>query len=95
MADFDIPLKVRKAVYARAQHRCEQCGRRLALELHHLRYRDDDGLLIYGSETRNDLRALCRDCHHQQHLDPNGEFWHDPEAMAEHWDPYHDALEKP
>jgi len=82
-----IPENVRRRVFARCRRRCEDCGRPYRLELHHLRYHTDDWRResILGKETPNDLAALCRWCHHQRHIDPNGEFWADPQEMAEHW----------
>jgi hypothetical protein len=68
-------------VLERAHGRCEDCGDGGSLELHHLRYHTElshdykyGGELIFGKETPNDLAALCRDCHLQRHLDPNGDY---------------------
>jgi 5-methylcytosine-specific restriction endonuclease McrA len=75
----------------RAKRCCENCGGRLPLELHHLRYyyqpdpRYPFTEPIDGHETPDDLAALCRDCHHGRHIDPNGDFWRDPEDMADAW----------
>jgi 5-methylcytosine-specific restriction endonuclease McrA len=97
-----IPPAVRAATLRRAGGCCEDCGERLPLELHHLRYRTDywpdmegGSKPIFGRETVDDLAALCRDCHHARHVDPNGGFWADPEEMAEHWAPYRWAMDKP
>ena len=76
-----VPAEIRKAVRERAQYRCEDCGERRALELHHLRYRRD-GETIFGRETIDDLVGLCRVCHHARHHDPEGNFWGDPEKLA-------------
>jgi 5-methylcytosine-specific restriction endonuclease McrA len=98
-----IPPQVRGAVLHRAGGRCEDCGERLPLELHHLRYWLRPGYPslwepvptpIFGRETVEDLAALCRDCHHSRHLDPAGEFWVDPEDMDEHWAPYRWEMDK-
>ena len=86
-----IPAKVRAAVMRRARGRCEDCGAKTALELHHLRYtyfhgnRADWEESIFGHETEHDLDALCRRCHHARHIDPAGDFWGDPEEMATYW----------
>ncbi len=85
----EIPRPVRLAVLRRAGGRCEGCGQRLALELHHLRYTvpatayDVGGGPIFGKEAPQDLEALCRDCHHGRHIGPDGKFWRDPEEMAD------------
>lgn len=68
--------------------RCEGCGGQLPLELHHLTYETVD------EEMPDDLVALCRDCHHQQHRDINGEFWADPADKEDYWAGYWHALEK-
>ena len=39
----DIPARVRKAVHARAQGKCEGCGKFAPLELHHRKYRSRGG----------------------------------------------------
>lgn len=74
-----IPDSVRAAVVRRANGRCEDCGERDRLELHHLRYwREGEDEPIFGTETAADLDALCRGCHHARHVDPFGYFWSDP-----------------
>lgn len=93
-----IPANIRKTVMKRAAGRCEDCGMCCSLELHHLRYRTEpdmftiDGHDISGRETPDDLMALCRECHQSRHIDPAGEFWRDPEEMADHWQPYFDEM---
>lgn len=79
---------------ARKRGCCEDCGARVPLELHHLRYVTDDGESIYGRETDDDLAALCRHCHHNRHIDPAGVFYRDPEEMAEDWFGYHWEMSK-
>lgn len=92
----DIPAATRQAVFTRAGGHCEECFVRARLELHHKRYHTDDAWRtdIRGRETPDDLVALCRACHLSRHIDPNGEWWNDPVAMAEHWEEYFAALEK-
>lgn len=51
----------RVAVLSRAGYRCEQCGRAVSLDVHHLTYRH-----IYR-ERLGELRALCRECHKKEH----------------------------
>jgi 5-methylcytosine-specific restriction endonuclease McrA len=99
-----IPEATRRAVLARCKGHCEDCGEPFTLlrrpELHHLRYWIEDPydppfqLSIFGRENPDDLDVLCRSCHHQRHLDLNGDFWTDPEEMFRHWQPYWEALEK-
>lgn len=78
-----IPMNVRREVLKRANSHCEFCGEKKALELHHLTYdyyRDAKHWIpIFGRETPDDLRALCRDCHRGEHTGPFGEFYADPE----------------
>lgn len=87
-----IPAATRRAVRHRSRGACEDCGADdRPLELHHLRYltEGDPGRggqeSIFGQEQPEDLAALCRDCHHDRHLDPAGEFWSDPEEKATAW----------
>jgi 5-methylcytosine-specific restriction endonuclease McrA len=51
----------RDAAIARADGRCQDCGARRALDVHHLTYRRK------GAELPQDLRALCRQCHRARH----------------------------
>lgn len=93
-----IPAEVRKAVLARVRADpgtqfgvCECCWVKDHLELHHRTYSrivmgEED--YIFGHETEEDLRALCRECHHAQHIDPFGGFWMDPEEMANYFAPH-------
>jgi 5-methylcytosine-specific restriction endonuclease McrA len=80
-------------VLRRANLACEECGYNRPLEMHHLRYRRDYGALIFGSETPDDLDALCRDCHLGRHLDPNGDYWADPEDKESHWAGWDEAAD--
>jgi hypothetical protein len=85
-----VPKHVRAAVYNRCRDNdgslcCEDCGIHCHPELHHLRYWTDDDEPIHGLETTGDLAALCRECHLERHLDPNGNFWRDPQELAECW----------
>jgi 5-methylcytosine-specific restriction endonuclease McrA len=90
-----IPPSVRHAVLARARRRCEDCGALVPLELHHLRYAPPmTELDLPGWESPDDLAALCRTCHHGRHLDPNGHFWADPQAMDDAWFGYHWEMDK-
>jgi hypothetical protein len=81
-----IPLSVRQAVDQRAAGRCESCGERQRLELHHTSYdlydvtgyHRDVGASIVGFETPDMLRALCRACHYAAHLDEYGVFHANP-----------------
>ena len=96
-----IPADTERAVRERARNCCEDCGCAGPLEMHHLRYRRyvelrhvPDRVSLLGREEPEDLDLLCRACHRNRHLDLNGEWWNDPEEMAEHWGPYYDALER-
>lgn len=48
---------LRQRVIARGGGRCEACGARGALDVHHLHYR------TFGREGLDDLMALCIECH--------------------------------
>jgi hypothetical protein len=50
----------RRALEA-ARHKCEGCGDRLMLQVHHVTY---DHI---GNERPGELVVLCRDCHEDQH----------------------------
>jgi 5-methylcytosine-specific restriction endonuclease McrA len=57
---------LRKQVLRRAGWRCECCGRRGPLDVHHLTYER------FGRELLGDLQALCRDCHDGAHREARG-----------------------
>jgi hypothetical protein len=91
-----IPPDVRAAVLQRAEGRCEGCGRTKPLELHHTTYNlyevtgyhRDIGGLVFGHETPDVLRALCRECHHHADMTSWGEFIGDIDEhndQVEHW----------
>ncbi|MDE2097185.1 MAG: HNH endonuclease [Patescibacteria group bacterium] len=93
----DIPVTTRKAVMRRCGGRCEQCGRKVSLELHHLTYKRatfDGPEPIFGKEESADILALCRDCHEGKHRDLNGDFWSDPEEMESNWYGYFHEMDK-
>jgi 5-methylcytosine-specific restriction endonuclease McrA len=97
--DKDIPQEVRAAVLKRANGCCEQCGEVTQLELHHTTYGDLDPrtgerIDIRGREEPDDLLALCRECHRDQHVDPYGDFHADPEDCEAEWDYYHHMTSK-
>jgi 5-methylcytosine-specific restriction endonuclease McrA len=90
----DIPTEVRAAVLKRANGHCEgHCGYVGPLEVHHTTYGDRDSygeqtFNLLGHEEPDDLLALCRDCHRDQHVDPYGDFHADPEDCEAEWDYY-------
>lgn len=53
--------RVRKAALKRARYACAWCGKRAALDVHHLRY----GNLWH--EAKDDVKALCPRCHDRAH----------------------------
>lgn len=61
-ADREAIERVRQVVLARAGQRCERCGERRPLDLHHRLPRSRGG--THGVEN---LVALCRDCHRAVH----------------------------
>ena len=58
MLSSKIPTAIRRAVYAREGHACALCERTGALHLHHILYRSAG-----GSNTQDNLIALCPVCH--------------------------------
>jgi len=93
-----IPEKVRRAVLKRAAGRCENCGETARLELHHTTYsvwtpRGPDEW-IFGKETPDDLRALCRDCHADAHRVPSGDYEPDPEEALHQREAFGHALDR-
>jgi hypothetical protein len=51
----------RKRALARAGYRCQRCGARGRLDVHHLTYKRR------GRERDADLQVLCRSCHQAHH----------------------------
>jgi hypothetical protein len=94
-----IPDDVRREVIKRAHGKCEECGRREPLELHHRTYTHpcfdwgDHSLPIFGLETTDNLVALCRECHRSRHVGPDDVFYADPEECAAEWDYYDHFME--
>jgi 5-methylcytosine-specific restriction endonuclease McrA len=58
---------VKRDVLIRCKGLCESCGQKKPLDMHHLRYYDDDGKLIFQREKPEDLKAVCRSCHKRIH----------------------------
>lgn len=91
-----IPPGVRAAVLQRCRARCEHCGGRRSLQMHHTTYnlcevtglQWDYGEPVFGHETPDVLLALCQECHTQAHITPWGEFIGDIDEYneeVEHW----------
>jgi len=92
---LSIPEETRKAVYARSNGCCEDCGCHGAkLELHHRWYENEPEVVrtkhdmfpvsVLGVESPDDLLALCRECHQAKHVDPvTGEFYADPQELED------------
>jgi 5-methylcytosine-specific restriction endonuclease McrA len=69
----------RQAKLAKAKHRCEICGERDSLEVHHKTYAH------LGNEDTNELIVLCRGCHwiaEQIRRNPNFKL---PEPKPDPW----------
>ncbi len=58
----DAWAAIRDVKLACAAHKCERCGKRARLDVHHLTY-DRFG----GDERMTDLQVLCRPCHNKAH----------------------------
>lgn len=61
-ADREAIERVRQVVLARAGQRCERCGERRPLDLHHRLPRSRG-----GAHEAGNLVALCRVCHRAVH----------------------------
>lgn len=75
MSAKPIPKKVSAAVHARADGKCEGCGRYAPLELHHRRFRSRG-----GEHTVDNLVALCgwgnhTGCHGRAHSTEPPQGW--------------------
>jgi hypothetical protein len=55
--------KVRNRALKRAFYRCERCGEKRDIQVHHKTYER------LGAEWDSDLEVLCRDHHEREHLD--------------------------
>jgi 5-methylcytosine-specific restriction endonuclease McrA len=60
--DPDAYDQLRKQVLERDAWRCQHCGRRTQLEVHHLTRRSS-----MGSDTEENLITLCHECHRATH----------------------------
>lgn len=59
----DIPLGVRRIVYARDSYKCRWCGRmNVGIDLHHVIYRSGG-----GTHVPENLISLCREHHNLAH----------------------------
>ena len=70
-----IPPATRSTVMRRCRGRCEYCGGKIPVFMHHRHYR------TLGHERPEDLRALCEEHHRSAHTDEQGVWWNDPEEM--------------
>lgn len=52
---------VRHRALKAAEWRCQECGARYGLEVHHLHYD------TIGRETLDDVAVLCEECHEAKH----------------------------
>ncbi|HEY4000622.1 MAG TPA: HNH endonuclease signature motif containing protein [Candidatus Xenobia bacterium] len=73
-ANRRIPAAILRAVYHRAQGRCESCGERCGLQVHHI-IPISEG----GDHSLENLRLLCRSCHDATHHD---DFEYRPDWQA-------------
>jgi 5-methylcytosine-specific restriction endonuclease McrA len=54
--------RLRKSILERDDWRCQQCGRRTHLEVHHQQHRSQQ-----GADAEENLITLCSACHWRQH----------------------------
>lgn len=58
--------RVRQRVFKRAEYKCEFCGEP-AEQVHHMRYPKSFRRMNFTRENMSYLKAICRDCHREQH----------------------------
>jgi len=51
-----------RRVKLKSQRKCEKCGSRISLQIHHITYKN------LGCETNKDLQVLCELCHKEFHI---------------------------
>ena len=70
----EIWLKKRRLVMRRAGGMCEGCGERRATEVHHMTYPPywPGSAEWIRNEKLFDLKAVCRQCHEDKHLEKYG-----------------------
>jgi 5-methylcytosine-specific restriction endonuclease McrA len=54
----EIWREIKAEVEAERREQCENCGRRVSLDLHHLKARR-----YGGQDTKENAQLLCEDCH--------------------------------
>jgi 5-methylcytosine-specific restriction endonuclease McrA len=59
-----------KRLLQRDNWRCQACGSRTALEVHHLKFRSHQ-----GDDSEQNLITLCTSCHRQIHAGTELIFW--------------------
>lgn len=47
--------------------KCEKCGTKKNLHIHHLRYYRDGKSILYHEDINKDLQTLCSSCHTRTH----------------------------
>ena len=70
----------RQAKLAKAKYRCENCGEKGYLEVHHKTYKN------LGNEDTNDLIVLCKGCHWIAEQMRRNQDFKLPEAQPNPWD---------
>ncbi|UZP01952.1 HNH endonuclease [Clostridium botulinum] len=58
-------INAKKRIIKRADYKCQLCGKRKKLSVHHNTYNN------IGHEYTSDLIALCEDCHNMYHRNNN------------------------
>lgn len=76
--------RLRKLAVQRADHKCERCGAKELLNVHHRTYQR------LGAEYLNDLEVLCETCHRMEHAARNREKrtyeLYGQQRMFDRWD---------
>ncbi len=60
--DAEAYGRLRQAVLSRDGWRCQHCGRRSQLQVHHLQHRSQQ-----GDDAEENLITLCAVCHRESH----------------------------
>lgn len=60
--DREERARMRRRVLDRDDWRCQRCGGRSRLEVHHIQFRSHQ-----GPDREENLLTLCSDCHRRKH----------------------------
>ena len=55
---FNVPIETKKKLFKRANNKCEECGKKVQLEIHHIKPKQQ-GI----NNSLKNLKFLCHECH--------------------------------